>query len=117
MKKIYLMIITFLLTSYNYTFAADTGIFGTCVRKADIRNGDIHTDDIPCIIQNAIDVFMGIAGTVSVVFIIIGAYQILFGSLSKDTTKGKTTITYAIAGFVLAASSWLIIKFILGTFS
>jgi hypothetical protein len=30
---------------------------------------------------------MGIAGTISVIFVIIGAYKILFGSLQQDKTK------------------------------
>jgi len=34
-----------------------------------------------------INFFMGIAGTVAVIFVIVGAYKILFGSLQQDKTK------------------------------
>lgn len=118
MNKKSLIILTFLLNFYNKTFAdSDTGIFWSCVTKDNIKSWNIHLDDIPCVIQNAINFFMWIAWTISVIFIIIWAYQILFWSLSKDVSKGKTTIMYAIAWFILAASSWLIIKLILDNFS
>jgi len=60
---------------------------------------------------------MGIAGTISVIFIIIGAYKILFGSLQQDKTKGRDTIIMALGGFALAALAWFIIKVILANLS
>nr|MDD3719706.1 hypothetical protein [Candidatus Gracilibacteria bacterium] len=115
MRKLFFVLIAFLSNFYTKTFA-DTGIFGSCVDQNQIRTGDIHIETIPCVIRTSIDFFMGIAGTISIIFIIIGAYQMLFGSLQKDVTKGRNTIIYSLAGFALAACSWLIIKFILDNF-
>ena len=96
------------------------GIWGdaeTCITAAELKNGDMHLDDFPCIVNGMINIFMGFAATLAVIFVIVWAYQILFGSLEWNKTKGKETITMALAGFALAAFSWLIIKFILNNFS
>lgn len=116
MKKL-LFIILALVSSLQTKVFADTGIFGKCVSdESDIRNWNIHLETIPCVIKTWIDYFMWIAGTISVIFIIIGAYQMLFWSLQKDVTKWRNTIVYALAWFALAACSWLIIRFILDNF-
>lgn len=120
MKKNLFIVFAILLSLQNKAFA-DTGIFWSCLWEWNvwvekIRNGDIHLDTIPCVIRNWIDYFMGIAWTISVIFIIIWAYQMLFWSLQKDITKWRNTIIYSLAGFALAACSWLIIRFILDNF-
>ena len=82
-----------------------------------LRNWDIELSDISEIITNAINFFMWIAATVSVIFIIIWAYKILFGSISQDKTKWRDTILMAIGGFIIASLAWFIIKLILDNFS
>ncbi|MCH8518455.1 hypothetical protein LAT59_01720 [Candidatus Gracilibacteria bacterium] len=82
-----------------------------------LREGRVGLSDIPLAIRNAIDFFMGIAATVAVIFIVIGAYKILFGSLQQDKTKGRDTIIAALGGFALAALSWMIIRLIISNFS
>jgi len=78
-----------------------------------LRNGDVDLDDIPHAIKSAIDFFMGIAGTVAVIFIVIGAYKILFWSIQQDKTKWRDTIIMALWGFALAALAWTIIQVII----
>ncbi|MDD4151607.1 MAG: hypothetical protein PHR68_03255, partial [Candidatus Gracilibacteria bacterium] len=57
----------------NLISFADGGILGQGgLSDSDLKNGNIHTDDLPRIITGAIDFLMGFAGTISVVFIIIG---------------------------------------------
>jgi hypothetical protein len=118
MRKIFLIIFTVFFNFYSKVSAlnSDTWIFWECATKTQIRNWGIDIDTIPCLLDNWIDYFMGIAWTISVIFIIIGAYQMLFWSLAKDNAKWKTTIIYAIIWFVLASFSWAIIKFILDNF-
>lgn len=96
------------------SFAADDNILG--IDNDRLRNGDVWLDDIPNAIRSLIDFFMGIAGTIAVIFIIIGAYKILFWSLQQDKTKGRDTIIMALSGFALAALAWMIIKIILANF-
>lgn len=82
-----------------------------------IRKGDIHVDDIPAILQWAINFFMYFAGTISLIFIIVGAYKILFGSLEQDKSKGKDTIFMALMGFGIAALAGFIIKLVIDNFT
>lgn len=81
-----------------------------------LREGDVRLDDIPNVIKSLIDFAMGIAGTIAIIFIIIWAYRILFGSLEQDKTKGRETITVAIVWFILASLAWVIVKAILSNF-
>lgn len=115
MRKLIFVILTIIINFQSRVFAApSTWIFWSCVTDYQvIRKWDLTIDTIPCVISELIDVMMWIAWTISVIFIIIWAYQMLFGSLSKDNAKWKQTIIFAITWFVLASFSWLIIKFIL----
>ncbi len=114
MKNFLLALFANLLV-FQASLAADDNVLGLSNSK--IRNGNIHIDDIPKIIKSAIDFFMGIAGTIAVVFVIVWAYKILFGSLQQDKTKWRDTIIAALGWFALAALSWLIIRFIIDNFS
>ena len=121
MKK-YIALLFVILANIQTTFAADLGLFGannTCLKDNGpdpMRNWNIHIWDIPCMIQGAINFFLGISGTIAVIFVIIWAYKILFGSLSQDKTKWKDTIIMALTGFAIATLSWFIIKILLDNF-
>ena len=128
MKRINLLLLTLYITISikSVSAANDAGILWwvgiwwsgeSCVTWLDLRTWDVHLDDIPCMLKWMIDIFMGFAATIAVIFIIIWAYQILFGSIEWNKTKGKETIMMALGGFALAAFSWVIVKFILNNFS
>ncbi len=113
---------TFFALSYSLhlnVFASDAWIFKKCtnITVSKLRTWDIHTEDIPCMIGSAINILMWIAGSVSIFFIIVWAYQMLLWSLEKDLTKWKNTIYFALMWFVISASSWLIIRFVFDNFS
>lgn len=110
----YLYILIAFISIVLPTSAADDNILG--IDEWRLRRWDVGLDDIPNAIRSAIDFFMWIAGTISVIFIIIGAYKILFWSLQEDKTKGRDTIIMALWGFALAALAWMIIKTILANF-
>lgn len=114
MRKLIFVILTIIINFQARVFAAQgTWVFWSCLSITEIREWSATIDTIPCVISELIDVMMWIAWTISVIFIIIWAYQMLFWSLSKDNAKWKQTIIFAITWFVLASFSWLIIKFIL----
>lgn len=113
MKHFFLSVFALWL-SLERSFAADNY---TGIADARLKNWDVHLDDIPAMLRSIIDFLMGIAGTIAVIFIIVGAYKILFGSLSLDKQKGRETIIAALGGFALAALSWFIIKLILSNLS
>lgn len=117
MTKIIYIIIWFLI--YNtQTYAEDLWVLwwsGITLQK--LRTWDIHTDDIPAMMMWAINFLMWIAGTVSIIFIIIWAYKLALWSLDNDTWKWKETITLALWWLILSALSWLILKLIIDNFS
>ncbi len=113
MKRIILTFMASILT-IQASFAADDNILW--ISDGRLRNWDVHLDDIPVAISSLIDFFMGIAGTIAVIMIVIWAYKILFWSIQQDKTKWRDTIIMALWGFALAALSWFIIKIILSNF-
>jgi len=120
LKNIIFVFISY-ITTINLTFA-DWWIlwnftWSTSDTETAIRTWNIHTGDIPVIIKWAIDFFMSLAWTISIIFIIIWAYKILFGSLEQDKTKWKDTVFMALGGFAIAALSWFIIKLIIDNLS
>ncbi len=101
------------LLSLNIAQAADTYLG---ISKENLRSGNITTDDIPKVIVSLINIVLAIAGTVSLVMIIYGAFQMVMGSYEQNVKEGKQTITYALIGLVISASSWFIIKFVFTSF-
>lgn len=100
----------------EHVFAADantnpySGILGG-VNSSKLRSGDISFSDIPNIINYATNFILGFAGTVAVIMIIYGAFQMgLFGLTSQEKKKGAETIQHGIIGFIIAVSSWFIIN-------
>jgi len=81
-----------------------------------IRTWEIQLSDIPNVIHAMINIFIWIAWTVSVLFVIIWAYKILFGSFENDHTKWRDTIVMAITGFAISVLAWFIVRFIFDNF-
>lgn len=113
-KRFCLFSFTIINTLLYNKALADDGFFSWV---ESVREWKIHADDIPLIISNAINFFMGIAWTIAIIFVIIWAYKILFWSLVWDSSKWKETIFAALWGFALASLAWLIMNFILTNFS
>ncbi len=114
MKYLYFFWCFFLLALHQVQ-AESSNILGISDDK--LRSWDVHLSDIPLALRAAIDFFMAIAGTISVIFIIIWAYRILFGSAQQDKTKGRDTIFAALTWLALAALAWTIVKVILANLS
>ncbi|MFT7183959.1 MAG: hypothetical protein ACI9QC_000285 [Oceanicoccus sp.] len=56
---------------------------------------------------------MGIAGLLSVLMILVGAYYYIAGGISDDKEKGKTIIKFAIGGLILTSLAWILVNFLL----
>ena len=82
----------------------------------DLRTGNVHIDDIAWWLKWMIDIFLSLAGTISVIFVIIWAYYLLFGSLKSDHTKWKDTIVMALTGFAISVLAWFVVKLIFDNF-
>jgi hypothetical protein len=71
-------------------------------------------NDLMQYVNIAINTFIGIAGVLSVIFIIIGGFQYITAGTSKDgATKAKQTLTYAIIGLVIVALAVVIRNFVI----
>lgn len=117
MKKIInLSLFLFFISISKISLAVDWGFLWDSSTWKDLRKWDVTLDHIPWMIRYAIDFFMWIAATIAVIFIIIWAYKILFGSISQDKTKWIDTVLMAIWGFIIASLAWFIVKLILDNF-
>ena len=89
------------------------GYGNACTGLADrIRTGDIHLAQIPCFIKYFSQVFIGLAGTLSVIFVMIGGYTYVLGADDKKE-EAKKTITYALIGLAVTLLAWIIVDIIL----
>lgn len=105
------------ITAIGSNVFADAGILWW-ISTTKIREWDIHLEDIWEIIRFAINWMMWFAGTIAIIAVIIGAYKILFWSVSEgDTKKWKDYIGWALIGFAIAALAWFFVKLIIDNFS
>ncbi|NIT03680.1 hypothetical protein GTO10_01985 [Candidatus Saccharibacteria bacterium] len=67
-----------------------------------------------CIIARIVDVLLGLAGTVAVLFLIYGGIQYMMsGGDEKSLSTAKATITYSILGLVLIIAAIFIVNLVL----
>ena len=78
-----------------------------------IKSGEIGLNDIPAFISYFIEVAIIVAGIIAFLMIIVGAYQYIIGGVYSDMREqGKTTLTYAISGFVIALLAYAIVNLV-----
>ncbi len=79
-----------------------------CIGLADmIRSGNIHLRNLPCFIKFFSQTLIGIAGSLSVIFVMVGGYWYVMGK-DADKDSAKKTITYALIGLAVALLAWII---------
>jgi len=90
-----------------------SGFGDACVNLADrIRTGEIHLTQIPCFIKYFAKTLIALAGTLSVIFVMIGGYKyILQGVEKKD--EAKKTIRNALIGLAVSLSAWILTDIVL----
>ncbi len=86
---------------------------GKCIGLADmIRTGNIRLSSIPCFIKYITQTLVGIAGTLAVLFVMIGGYKYIIGR-DEDKDAAKKTITYALIGLAVSLMAWILIDVVL----
>jgi len=119
LKKIILTIssLFFLYSTQINTYAAWKGLLEwTSGGVEKIRKWELGLNDIIWTIKWMIEIFLGLAWTISVIFVIIWAYKLLWWSTKWDITQWRTTIVMALTGFAISALAWFIVKFIFDNF-
>ncbi len=84
-----------------------------CIGLADmIRTGNVHLRNLPCFIKYFSQTLIGMAGSLAVVFIMIGGYRyVMSGEHGKD--EAKKTITYALVGLAVSLLAWILVDIVL----
>ena len=75
-----------------------------------IKAGDFHLFMVPYMIRYFVEVIIQLSGLVCTLFIVIGAYQYLVGSVTENKQKGKDTIKNALIGLVITLLAWIIVN-------
>ena len=78
-----------------------------------IRTGEIHLRNLPCFIKFFTQTLIGIAGSLSVIFVMVGGYRIVVSPNDEAKASGKKTITYALIGLAVTLLAWIIIDLVL----
>jgi hypothetical protein len=76
------------------------------------QTGEFELYDLGTYVQYLIEFLIYFAGGIAVLFIVIGGYKYMVGSISDDKEAGKKTIAYALTGFAIAVLAWTIVNFI-----
>ena len=77
-----------------------------------IRTGDITLRQIPCFIKFFSQGLIAIAGTISLIFVMIGGYRYTIMSESGKE-EAKRTITYALVGLAVSLLAWILVDIVL----
>ena len=117
LTKIYAPIFTILLTTMgiNTTSAADDVCNSSApseVKEAAGCKGS--SDGLPNVIINILNAIIGVAGIISVIWIIIGGVNYMTSSGDPNKTKkARDTILYACIGLIICVLSFSIVNFVI----
>lgn len=92
----------------------DLGGYGdACIGLANkIRTGDLSLRQIPCFIKYFSKTLIALAGSLAVIFIMIGGYRYVLGA-DEAKDEAKRTILYALIGLAVTLLSWIMIDIVL----
>lgn len=69
--------------------------------------------DLNLLFQNFLKVAISLVGLAMLTMILVGGFKYLSAGNDKDATqKAQKTLTFAIGGFILSVSAWIILNFI-----
>ena len=102
------------LFSTTQTFAQQTKPLRTGTGDAAcVIDGVVTIRGLECVVENILTIAVSAIGFGGFVMLIIGSFQFLLsGSDTKGVEGGKSTMSYAIIGIILAMTSWMILNFI-----
>lgn len=103
------------LTLATPTFAIDPCDASLPPTVLEANGCDNNTKDaLPTVVQNILNVIIGITGIIAVIFIIIGGVQYMTsaGDAGK-AKKARDTILYAVIGLVVVILAFAIVNFVI----
>lgn len=75
-----------------------------------IKTGRVQLKDFPRIVIHLIDLFSKLAGTISVIILLIAGWLFIFSGLTEDKEKAKNTLKYALIGLTVTMLAWVIVN-------
>ena len=94
---------------------SNIGGFGdACIGLANmIREGTLTLRQIPCFIKYFSQTLIAIAGSLSVIFVMIGGYRYTVEATDDSRAEAKRTITYALLGLIVSLMAWIFVDIVL----
>jgi hypothetical protein len=77
-----------------------------------IMTGKIHLWMIPFYVVYLIEFMIGIAGLLSVLFLVMAGFQYVSSGLSEAKDKAKNTIKHALMGLGVALAAWTVVNIV-----
>jgi len=77
-----------------------------------IKTGEIHLSMLPYFVGYIIKFLLGIAGLISVMFMVYGGYQWVIAGVSEKQDAAKKTIWHALIGFVVVLISFAVVSIV-----
>lgn len=116
-KHFIFLLVLFLHASHpvfaQNTQPLDTMNTGTTGDQAYVVDGVVTVRAIEGVVTNFLAIAVSFIGFAGFVMLIIGSFQFLLaGSNSKGVEGGKSTMTFAIVGLVVALTAWMVLNFI-----
>jgi hypothetical protein len=92
---------------------SDQSIGNSCVGLATmIATGQIHLSNLPCFIKYFTQTLVGVAGSIAVVFVMIGGYKYVV-LMDEGKEAAKKTITHALIGLAVSLLAWVLIDLVI----
>lgn len=79
------------------------------IKGCNFVSGEMSFECIPNYIKYLIDIIVGLAATIAVVFVMVGAFKYIFSGFAEDKEGGKKTIQDALIGLIITGMAWIIV--------
>jgi len=109
----HLISLAYLLTSNLVLATSYDGVIPSTGVGEKIQKGTVALNDIPAMIFGLIDLLTKLAGSLAVIMLIIGGFQLMVAGATEAKEGAKKTVTYAIVGIIVTFSAWIIVNVIM----
>lgn len=117
LTKIYAPVLASLISVLNISSVSAAGDVCSSSASSEVKEAagcSGGSDDLPDIIVSILNVIIGVAGFISVIWIIIGGVNYMTSSGDPNKTKkARDTILYACIGLVICVLSFAIVNFVI----
>ena len=117
LTKIYAPIITVLLTTVGINTTSAVGDVCNSTAPSEVKKAagcKGSSDGLPNVIINILNAIIGVAGIISVIWIIIGGVTYMTSSGDPNKTKkARDTILYACIGLIICVLAFTIVNFVI----